>query len=103
MTRDAWNPDFGYGSVDDDVTLGDPYLAGVKRGVRKLQTALIVLTMIAVAAVALWAALSFVAPKVGADTVTATCEPGAVGTYTGDTGAGQTITFTCGATAAQSE
>jgi len=81
----------------------DPFLASVKRGVYNLETALLVLLMVAVAAIALWAALTFVAPTVGPDRVTATCAPGAQGTYTGNTGAGWSIVFTCGSTAVQSD
>ena len=49
---------YGYGDFDDDVTLGDPYLAGVKRDVRRLAVIGGVLTAVALVALAAWVILS---------------------------------------------
>jgi|HubBroStandDraft_6_1064221.scaffolds.fasta_scaffold00174_20 hypothetical protein len=61
---------------DDDVTLGDPYLAGVKRSVGRLTAACAVITAVALVALAIWvfvslgSALAPQAPYSPAPTVT---------------------------------
>ncbi len=81
----------GYGGFDDDVTFGDPYLAGVQRGVGRLRRAIIV-GMVSVGIIAGGAAVWAVTRPVAADSVTVSCAPGAApGAYTTTTG----VEFQC--------
>ena len=49
---------YGYGDFDDDVTLGDPFLAGVKRDVRRLAVIGGVLTAVALVIAFVWVFLA---------------------------------------------
>jgi hypothetical protein len=53
MSGANWG-DHGYGGFDDDVTLGDPFLAGVKRTVGRLAAVGAILTVLAVGILTLW-------------------------------------------------